>query len=245
MSLSFQKTRIAPTPSGYLHLGNILSFVLTAGLARKTGASILLRIDDMDQERVRKEYLDDIFETLSFLNIPWDEGARSTEEHQQFFSQKLRQKNYQEALKKLESDNLLFACNCSRADLETTIVRKKNGDPSYQVCSLMDDLHFGIDLIVRGEDLCDSTLAQVYLADALRATSFLKTSFIHHPLLKNDSHEKMSKSSGDTSVHFLRKNGSVPADIWAILAGKLNLKEKPQNWQEMYQLISQNWLNLA
>ncbi|MFN6375208.1 MAG: glutamate--tRNA ligase family protein [Chitinophagia bacterium] len=296
MPLSFQKTRIAPTPSGYLHLGNILSFVLTAGLARKTGASILLRIDDMDQERVRKEYLDDIFETLSFLNIPWDEGARSTEEHQQFFSQKLRQKNYQEALKKLESDNLLFACNCSRADLETTIgyhgtclhknmpllannvqwrlktehlgiqhrdllkgdvtnelptamqyfqVRKKNGDPSYQVCSLMDDLHFGIDLIVRGEDLCDSTLAQVYLADALRATSFLKTSFIHHPLLKNDSHEKMSKSSGDTSVHSLRKNGSVPADIWAILAGKLNLKEKPQNWQEMYQLISQNWLNLA
>ena len=125
MSSSFKRTRLAPTPSGYLHLGNILSFVITAGLARKNGAEILLRIDDMDHERVRKEYLDDIFETLTFLEIPWDEGPRSTEEHQKKFTQKLRQKLYQSGLDKLVSKNLVFGCRCSRTDLE--ISNTQNG----------------------------------------------------------------------------------------------------------------------
>ena len=74
---SFKKTRIAPTPSGYLHLGNVLSFALTAGLARQTGAGILLRIDDLDKGRVSKDYIDDIFDTLHFLRIPWNEGPRT------------------------------------------------------------------------------------------------------------------------------------------------------------------------
>ena len=61
---SFRKTRIAPTPSGYLHLGNVLSFALTAELARQAGASILLRIDDLDRDRVNPDYVQDIFDTL-------------------------------------------------------------------------------------------------------------------------------------------------------------------------------------
>src|SRR5580698_8544901 len=73
----FRKTRIAPTPSGFLHLGNVLSFALTAGLARRSGASILLRIDDLDRERVSREYVEDIFDALNFLGIPWDEGPRN------------------------------------------------------------------------------------------------------------------------------------------------------------------------
>ncbi len=64
------KTRIAPTPSGYLHLGNVLSFALTAFLAEQCGARILLRIDDLDHERVRPEYIQDIFDTLHFLKLP-------------------------------------------------------------------------------------------------------------------------------------------------------------------------------
>jgi glutamyl-tRNA synthetase len=276
-----------------------LSFVLTAGLARKYDASILLRIDDMDHDRVRKDYIDDIFETLRFLNIPWDEGPRSTEEHLHFFSQKLRLKIYQDALNTLASKNMLFACSCSRADLEllgnhngysgtcleknipldeinvqwrmkTSIlqeihltdllngdiktvlpatmkyfqVRKKNGDPAYQICSLMDDMHLGVDLIVRGEDLWNSTLAQISLSEALETQQFSKAHFLHHPLLKNEENEKLSKSAGDTSIHFLRKKGYTPGEIWEILANRLNLMEKPHNWQEMYQLVSQNWLKL-
>ena len=65
--MDFNKTRLAPTPSGYLHLGNVISFFITVSLAKKHGAKILLRIDDLDQKRVKSEYIQDIFDTLDFF----------------------------------------------------------------------------------------------------------------------------------------------------------------------------------
>ena len=299
MSISFQKTRLAPTPSGYLHLGNILSFVLTAGMARKYGAGILLRIDDMDHERMRMEYLEDIFDTLQFLEIPWDEGPRSAEEHLATFSQKHRTHIYREGLHQLQAKKMVFACSCSRSTLEQAAdpyrypgtcrdqnipleasniqwrlktnndaiiemhdvlkghvstqlpasmdyfqVRKKNGDPSYQLCSLMDDLHFGVDLIVRGEDLLDSSLAQLRLARLLEAPSFLSAHFLHHPLLMNESHEKLSKSAGSTSIQFLRKSGLNRQQILSKLAVAAGSDLDPENWQELYPVLEKKWVHL-
>ncbi|RQP14538.1 MAG: tRNA glutamyl-Q synthetase, partial [Parapedobacter sp.] len=86
----FIRTRIAPTPSGYLHLGNVFSFALTAALAKRSGAQILLRIDDLDYTRVKREYVEDIFHTLEFLKIPWHEGPRNYREYKQTYSQTYR-----------------------------------------------------------------------------------------------------------------------------------------------------------
>lgn len=116
--LSFKKTRYAPTPSGYLHLGNIYSFILTYSLAKKFNAKILLRIDDLDKERVRKEYIQDIFDTLDYLELPYDEGPKNLKEFSQSYSQKLRLPLYLENLEKLKKSGSLFACNCSRSYLK-------------------------------------------------------------------------------------------------------------------------------
>ena len=51
------KTRIAPTPSGFLHVGNAVSFLITYCLAKSENGKLLLRIDDLDRERYRKEYV--------------------------------------------------------------------------------------------------------------------------------------------------------------------------------------------
>ncbi|UYQ91714.1 glutamate--tRNA ligase family protein [Chitinophaga horti] len=112
---AFHKTRIAPTPSGFLHLGNILSFAITADLADRHHAATLLRIDDMDRDRADQKYIDDIFETLRFLAIPWTEGPRSTSEFQQSYSQLHRLRHYEQALEQLKPH--VFACNCSRAQI--------------------------------------------------------------------------------------------------------------------------------
>lgn len=61
------RTRLAPTPSGYLHLGNALSFAITWALARQQGGELILRIDDLDNARFRPEYLQDIFDLLHFM----------------------------------------------------------------------------------------------------------------------------------------------------------------------------------
>ena len=115
--MKFAQTRIAPTPSGFLHLGNAYSFLLTKALAEKHGAKILLRIDDLDRERYRQEYVQDIFDTLDFLEIQIHQGPSSVAEFESQWTQQERMPLYQEALNQLQQSRLLFSCTCSRSQI--------------------------------------------------------------------------------------------------------------------------------
>ncbi len=264
----YRLTRLAPTPSGYLHLGNAYSFLVTAALAGDYGAEILLRIDDMDRERKELRYVHDIFDTLHFLNIEWTRGPASASDFEQNFSQAHRLPVYNKLLERIVASGRVYACKCSRSvlaanhgkcrcrplnldleapgnlwrldtggademdvltlkgqvrktfpsEMENFIVRKRDGFPSYQVCSLADDVFFGVDLIVRGEDLWPSTLAQLYLARLTHTESFLNTTFHHHTLLMNAAGEKLSKSKGDTSVKYWREKGKTRKEILAMIS---------------------------
>ena len=111
------KTRIAPTPSGFLHAGNGMAFLLTARLAHSVGASLRLRIDDLDAERSRPAFIDDLFECLRWLGIEWDEGPRDRHDHERNWSQLGRLRRYQEALDLLKEQGDLYACACTRKTL--------------------------------------------------------------------------------------------------------------------------------
>lgn len=266
--MKFNLTRIAPTPSGFLHLGNAFSFLKTKALAEKHGAKILLRIDDLDRERYRPEYVQDIFETLDFLEIPIDLGPKNLQEFENEWSQIHRMEMYKGALDRLKSTGKLFACDCSRKKIQQLdpsgyylgqclerrlslekaevawrmdtsesdfvqfteypdqkksalipqdsmfyVVRKKDGIPAYQLTSLQDDLHFGVDLIVRGNDLFPSTLAQLDLARNLGEEKFRQITFQHHPLIKSPKQEKLSKSAGAMSIQYLRNQGKKLRDV--------------------------------
>lgn len=274
--LKFNRTRLAPTPSGYLHLGNVLSFALTAALARKTGAKILLRIDDLDQQRVNHDYVQDVFDTLNFLEIPWDEGPRDVVDYQTQWSQMHRVDIYNNALQQLADQREVFACRCSRSQLQGNkypgncvnksipldtpgtawrlytddrpirlktlnkgivstrlpetmknfVVKKKDDYPAYQLASVIDDVHFGVDLIVRGEDLYPSTLAQLFLADVLGESKFQDTTFYHHPLIMEEGEKKLSKSAGSTSIKYLREDGKKAADVYGMI-GSISGTELP------------------
>jgi len=269
----FSFTRIAPTPSGYLHLGNVFSFGLTAAFAKEFGARILLRIDDLDFERVRRAYVDDIFHTLEFLNLPWDEGPRHYTDYNRIYSQIHRKQLYDAALLKLRQQGRVFACECSRSKLlanhssgiytgtcrdkglslenpayswriDTSgtslplsmhyfIVRKRGGFPSYQLASVVDDVYYGIDFIVRGADLWESTQAQLYLAELLGYDSFTRATFYHHPLLRDAACEKLAKSSGATSIQSLREQGQTPEDIFRQVGKLAGLQLLVSNWQQL------------
>jgi len=281
----FGKTRIAPTPSGFLHLGNVAAFVKTVEMARTAGAKILLRIDDLDRERVEAAYVQDIFDTLNFLELPWDEGPKDVNEFEREWSQVHRTGLYREALDQLRDRGQVFACSCSRAQvsresvdgvypgtcrdkgisldaenvswrlrtggeeggvkvlggevgaeksvgqmreeivkvglpetMKDFVVRKRDGFPAYQLTSVIDDLYFGVDLVVRGEDLWASTVAQHCLAARLgKGEEFGAIAFYHHPLLVGKGGRKLSKSAGDTSIQFLRKQGFSREDIFAMI----------------------------
>ncbi|MEO8788296.1 MAG: glutamate--tRNA ligase family protein, partial [Chitinophagaceae bacterium] len=86
------------------------------------------------------------------------------------------------------------------------IIRKKDGFAAYQLASFCDDVAYGINLIVRGEDLLSSTAAQLFLAKILENSSFQNVDFYHHPLLENKG-EKLSKSEGSLSLKAMRESG--------------------------------------
>lgn len=117
------KTRIAPTPSGFLHAGNAFSFLVTARLAKALGAKVLLRIDDLDAERSRPEYVEDIFRSLEWLGILVDEGPSGPEDFARNWSQQHRIERYMGIAEALRAAGHLYPCDCSRSELGAWIER--------------------------------------------------------------------------------------------------------------------------
>ncbi len=107
-------TRLAPTPSGWLHAGNGTSFLITWLLARASEGTVLLRIDDLDRARQRDEYVEDIFRTIDWLEIDYDRGPSGPDDLAANWSQLHRLPSYEQALLQLREEEVLYACTCSR-----------------------------------------------------------------------------------------------------------------------------------
>ena len=111
-------TRIAPTPSGYLHEGTAFNFVLTWVRARRWGGTVRLRIDDAGQQTVQSEFVDDIFHTLDWLGLDWDYGPTSPDSLAREYSQQLRYDRYHAVIQQLVEAQQVFACSCTRRDVQ-------------------------------------------------------------------------------------------------------------------------------
>ncbi len=107
-------TRLAPTPSGLLHAGNAVNFLITDRLARRMGARLRLRIDDLDAEREREAYVQDIFEALEWLGVHPDVGPRDAQDHRLHWSQQARIPRYLELADALRAAGAVYGCGCSR-----------------------------------------------------------------------------------------------------------------------------------
>ena len=113
------RSRFAPTPSGLLHAGNAVNFLITKSLSTSHGGSILLRIDDADVDRVRPEYIEDLFASLAWLGVEWNEGPKDQQDFNEHWSQTRRTEHPLRLAMALRDAGHLFACTCSRAQLAT------------------------------------------------------------------------------------------------------------------------------
>ena len=107
--------RLAPTPSGHLHLGNAVNFVLTWLLTRRAGGTLHLRIDDLDRARLRPAYLDNIFRVIDWLGLDYDHGPSGPEDFLRHYSQLLHLPEYNGLLRRLaQQPGLVMASQRTR-----------------------------------------------------------------------------------------------------------------------------------
>jgi glutamyl-Q tRNA(Asp) synthetase len=105
-------SRFAPSPTGRLHLGHAYSAILGHARARENSGKFLLRIEDLDPTRSRREFVDDIFEDLRWLGLDWDEPV---------LVQSQRSDVDAAALEGLRARGLVYACFCTRGDIAAAL----------------------------------------------------------------------------------------------------------------------------
>ena len=123
-----QTTRFAPSPTGYIHVGNLRTALMNYLIARKSGGSFILRLDDTDQERSKQEYADGIMEDLAWLGLHWDRVEK----------QSLRMDRYRAAADQLRAAGRFYECfeTPVELDLKRKILLNMHRPPVYDRASL-------------------------------------------------------------------------------------------------------------
>lgn len=269
--------RLAPSPTGYLHLGHLRTFWIAAQRAKRHQGELLLRCDDLDRARCREAYITGFLDDLAWLQIEWTPPM---------IRQSERIPLYWAALERLHAGGYIFPCQRSRRDVlaalgaphegpggdddepvypvsfrpvpgagtpalenvsgqnwrfrvpdgepltfhdggqgtQTAIagrdfgdflVWRKDGLPSYQLASVVDDALLAITEVVRGADLVRSTFRQLLLFRALRWTA---PAFFHCPLVRDEQGVRLAKRHDALSIRALRAAGTTPEKLFTSFA---------------------------
>ena len=119
MSRSEYRGRLAPSPTGYLHLGHARTFWMAQERARSAGGRLILRNEDLDRDRCQPEFVRAMLEDLRWFGFEWQEGP---------YAQSERMPLYREAFEKLKAGGFLFPCVCSRKDVQRALQAPHAGD---------------------------------------------------------------------------------------------------------------------
>ena len=221
------KLRIAPSPTGQLHIGNARTALFNWLYAKANNGTFLVRIDDTDTERSTSEYQKDIIDNLKWLGLHWDEGIE-VGGSSDTYKQSSRFDRYREVAENLLSKNLAYEddgairfkvpndgsiefndyirgeMSFNLSDVEDFVILRSDKSPTYHLASTVDDVDYGITIIARGEDILSSTPKHIMLMKSMNAAL---PDFCHLPLLFGPDGKKLSKRHGDTSVEAFRKKG--------------------------------------
>lgn len=239
------RVRFAPSPTGYLHIGGARTALFNWMYSKAQGGKFVLRIEDTDQERSKKEFLDEILKSMEWLGLNWDELYRQSERFDIYrdHAQKLLKdgKAYKDGeaviLKMPEQEvkiydlirgEILF----DTATLKDQVLLKSDGSPAYSFACVVDDALMSISHVIRGEDHISNTPKQVVMYQAL---GFKIPKFAHLPLILGSDGGRLSKRTGAVAVSDYKKQGFLPA---ALVNYLMLLGWSPGNNQEMVTLDS-------
>ncbi len=231
------KTRFAPSPTGLLHAGNYRTAVFSYLVAKKSGGSFVLRIEDTDQTRSKKEYEDNIMESLSWLDLPWDEFSRQSDkrkEHRDALEHLLatdaayisREEGEGEIVREVIrfknpgeevsfTDIIRGEICINTADLGDFVIAKSIDEPLFHLAVVVDDATAGITHVIRGEDHISNTPRHILIQRALGVPT---PHYAHLPLILAPNRTKLSKRTGARALTEYRDEGILPEAMFNYLA---------------------------
>jgi len=217
-------TRFPPSPTGFLHIGNLRTALYNFLFAKQNHGKFIFRLEDTDRARYLPEAEKNIFDTLKVFGLNWDEGPfRQSErlavykKYAEILSAKglvyedagaLRFKMAKEGSSKF-TDIIRGEIEIENKDQEDFVILKSDGYPTYNFAHLIDDHDMGVNYVIRGEEFIPSMPKYLALHKAL---NFALPQYAHLPLLLNKNRAKLSKREGDVAVlDFLNKGYLVEA----------------------------------
>lgn len=229
------RTRFAPSPTGYLHVGGVRTALFNWIYARQNGGTFILRIEDTDEKRNTPEANQVIFDGLKWLGLDWDEGPDKGGDFAPY-RQSERSDIYGKYLARLEAAGHLYEDGgairfrsprkpvvvddivCGRIEFDMSnpathpdmTIRRPDGSYIFHFVNVVDDIEMKLTHVIRGEDHLSNTPKHIELYQALGETS---PRFAHIPLILNHEGKKLSKRDGGSSISYFMDHGYAPESV--------------------------------
>jgi glutamyl-tRNA synthetase len=221
---------MAPSPTGFLHIGGVRTFLFNWLFARHEGGEFRLRIENTDTSREVAEAVDQIEASLRWLGLDWD-GATTFQLDRMDDCREVAQRLVAEG-KAYEDDGAIRfrmpddgvtawddavrgRVEVPNETIEDVVIVRSNGRPTYNFASPMEDVWDGITHVIRAEDHISNTPKQINIIGAVGAELPV---YAHVPNVNGADGKKLSKRHGATGVDEFRKSGYLPDALLNFLA---------------------------
>ncbi|KKS78977.1 MAG: Glutamate-tRNA ligase [Candidatus Azambacteria bacterium GW2011_GWE1_42_9] len=224
-------TRFPPSPTGNFHVGSARTALFNFLFARKNNGKFILRIEDTDKTRSKKEFEDNIFESLEWLGLKYDEFYRQSDRgkiHRTYIEKMLDDGSIYEAEdkiirfknpnKKVKFNDLVRGeIEFDTTELKDFIIAKSVDEPLYHLAVVIDDFESNITHVIRGEDHISNTPRQILIQETISAP---RPIYAHLPLILAPDRSKLSKRKHGESVSldYYRNKGYSPEAMINYLA---------------------------
>jgi len=240
------RTRFAPSPTGYIHIGNLRTAAYAYALAKHSGGQFLLRIEDTDQKREVKDALEKIYSTLKIFNLKWDNEPAIQSQRLGLYKQaaeKLVASGHayldEGAIRlKVPKDETItfhdFVLNkdvsWSSNDVPDAVLLKSDGFPTYHLAVVVDDTDMGITHVIRSVDWLPSTPIHILVFKYL---GYELPQIGHPTAILDPQGGKLSKRKNNVSVEQFLADGYLPE---ALLNFVILLGWAPKDNRELFTL---------
>ncbi len=223
------RVRFAPSPTGYLHIGGSRTALFNWLYARAKGGKFILRIEDTDSARSKKEYLDEILDSMKWLGFEWDEIYYQSQRfnlYQEYaqrllkdgkaYTQKLEGKSGEAIIYKVTPGSITIddlirgKIQFDTSTIKDQVLIKSDGTPTYNFACVVDDYTMDITHVIRGDDHISNTPKQFLLYQAL---GLPVPYFAHLPLILAKAGGRLSKRKGATAISEYRQMGYLSAAL--------------------------------